>query len=325
MLAWQLSKLGSLDHLSFDNIADPSLGEGEVVLKLAYAALNPADRYLAEGAYPARPSFPHVLGRDGVGTVIAVGANVSGIKPGDVKMIMRGETGVTKPGTFAERVAVPADDLIDVPAGWSLEQAAGATLVYLTAYQAITQWDCLGTDLPSDCVTLITGASGGVGVAATQLAKAMGHFVVGLSRSEEKSKTLREIGADLTLDPTDPTWPKKLSRKVNLVIENIGGSGFNDLLNVMDMNGRISVIGRLAGPVPSFNTASLFFRRLRIGGVAVGTYSRPDALDAWKNVLGLLAKTNQKPLVDQVFALKDLRAAFDRLAAGPMGKVLVKP
>src|SRR5207237_254567 len=114
-------------------------------------------------------------------------------------------------GTLATRVAVATDSLVDVPAGWSLEEASCASLVYLTAHQAITQWD----DLPKEgCVTLITGASGGVGVATTQLAKAMGHTVIGLSRSEEKSKRLRELGADFTFDPTVPTWRKQMAEQV---------------------------------------------------------------------------------------------------------------
>ena len=123
-------------------------------------------------------------------------------------------------------------------------ESAGASLVYLTAHQAIHQWD----DLLSKCITLITGASGGVGVAMVQLAKALGHTVVGLSRSQEKALRLRELGADLTLDPNQPTWPKQLAEKfgkqaVNLAVDNIGGPAFNDLMNVMAYNGRISVVG----------------------------------------------------------------------------------
>lgn len=327
MKAWLLPQLGSIDSLRLvDDFPEPQPAGDEVVIELAFAALNPADRYLAEGQYPARPAMPHVLGRDGVGTVVAVGARVTSTKVGDVKLIQRGDTGVSRPGTFAERVAVKADELADVPVGWSVESAAGASLVYLTAYQAITQWG----DLPNGeaCLTLVTGASGGVGVAMVQLAKAMRHVVVGLSRSEAKAATLRELGIDLTLDPTQPTWPKRLAerfekRKVNLAVDNVGGGGFNDLLNVMAYDGRISVVGRLAGPVPSFNTAMLFARRLRIGGVFVSTYTRQQADAAWREVVRLLANADQRPLVDRVFAFDQLPQAFARLHEGPMGKVVL--
>lgn len=325
MKAWLLPQVGSIDSISLTDVPDPTPGPDQVLLELDYAALNPADRYLAEGQYPAKPTFPHILGRDGIGTVVAVGSNVRDIKVGDVKTIVRGETGVNAPGTFAQRVAVNADSVIDPPPNWSPEQAAGASLVYLTAYQAITQWGDLPT---SDCVTLVTGASGGVGVATVQLAKAMGHTVVGLSRDAAKREEVKKLGADFTFDPSDKNWSKTLTKeqkkRVNLVVDNVGGEGFNDLLNVMDMNGRISVVGRLAGPVPSFNTAQLFFRRLRIGGVAVGTYSREEAAALWKQVVELMNQSGAKPLVDEVFSFDQLPAAFARLQKGPMGKVLLR-
>lgn len=322
MTAWQLSQLGSIDNLSLvGDLPDPTPGADQVVIEVEYAALNPADRYLAEGQYPARPAMPHILGRDGVGTVVAVGANVKDVRIGDVRAVVRGETGVNAPGTFATRVAVNADSLVEVPAGWSREQIAGASLVYLTAHQAIKQWG----DLPADCLTLVTGASGGVGVAMVQLAKAMGHTVVGLSRSAEKSARLKEIGADFVFDPSTP-WPKYLKeqvkRRANLAVDNIGGEGFNDVIGAMDQNGRISVVGQLAGPVPRFNPASLFGRRLRIGGVFVSTYTRPEAHAAWAEIVELLGE--RRPLVDQVFAFDQLPQAFARLKAGPMGKVLLK-
>ncbi len=325
MNAWLLDQIGSIDSLSLRDVAEPTPAAGQVVLELEYAAFNPADRYLAEGQYPAKPTFPHILGRDGIGKVVAVGTDVRDISVGNLKVIVRGETGVNTPGTFAERVAVNADSLIDPPANWTHEQSAGATLVYLTAYQAITQWG----DLPKEkCVTLVTGASGGVGVATVQLAKALGHVVVGLSRDPAKRDQVKSLGADLVFDPSDKTWSKQLTKdykiKPNLVVDNVGGEGFNDLLNVMDMNGRISVVGRLAGPVPSFNTASLFFRRLRIGGVAVGTYTRAEAHAAWKALTDLMNRAGAKPIVDQVFAFEDLPKAFARLKDGPMGKVLLR-
>lgn len=324
MIAWQLPQLGSIDNLALvRDLPDPTAGPDDVVIELDFAALNPADRYLAEGQYPARPPLPHVLGRDGVGRVIAVGSNVTNARVGDVKAIVRGDTGVARWGTLATKVAVAADSLIDVPAGWSPEQAACATLVYLTAYQAITQWP----ELPRDCLTLITGATGGVGVAMTQLAKAMGHTVVGLSRSSEKAKRLREIGADFVYEP-GTTWPKALkndlNRRVNLAVENICGEGFSDVIGAMDTNGRISVVGQLAGPVLRFNPASLFGRRIWVGGVFVSTYSREEAHRAWAEIVRLLDSTGQKPLIDRVFGLQDVPAAFSRLKEGPMGKVLVR-
>ena len=324
MKAWLLSQLGSVDNISLGDAPDPVAGKGEAVVALQYAALNPADRYLAEGQYPARPTFPHILGRDGIGKIVELGEGTENWKIGDEVVIVRSEIGVSRAGTFAEKVAVPTESLVSHPAGWTAEQSAGATLVYLTAWQALTQWG----DLPPSLV-LVTGASGGVGIATIHLAAALGHTVVGLSRGEGKVAAILEQGASLVLDPNDTQWRRKLkemyrTRKVDLVVENIGGSLFNELLDVMGMNGRISVVGRLAGPVPAFNTASLFFRRLRIGGVAVGTYTAAESRIAWEQLVGRLRQTGKAPLVDQVFDFTRLPDAFARLHSGPLGKVLLK-
>src|SRR5260221_1651063 len=182
MRAWLIDSFTGLDQLRLADVTDPSAHEAEAVLQIRYAALNPADRYLAEGQYPAKPPFPHILGRDGMGTIIQVKGNSPAVRIGDRRAILRGAVGIERPGTFAERVAVPVQNLVEIPAGWSEEEAAGATLVYLTAYQALTTWG----PLPSGSVVLVTGATGGVGVASVQLAAAMGHTVLALSRSSAK-------------------------------------------------------------------------------------------------------------------------------------------
>lgn len=325
MKAWLLDELKGIDRLRIAEIPNPTPQPGEVILQLQYAGLNPADRYLAEGQYPAKPSFPHILGRDGIGTVTQGGAGVSGVKVGDKRALLRGDVGVNRAGTFAEKVAVPVDNLIEMPAGWNEQETAGAALVYLTAHQALTMWGAL----PSGAVVLVTGASGGVGVASVQLAAAMGCTVVALSRSAEKAGQLHKLGAKVTLSPEDETWRKSLKatlapRRVDLAIDSIGGKLLPEVIDTLGDQGKVSVVGRLAGPVPSFNTAALFFRRLRIGGVAVGAYTPAESQANWKRVLELLSRTGARPLVDEVFAFEQLPKAFERLQRGPMGKVLLQ-
>jgi NADPH2:quinone reductase len=324
MKAWLLDSIGSLDHLRMGDAPEPTAGAGEVVLEVEFASLNPADRFLAEGQYPARPPLPHVLGRDAVGTVSAVGQGVEGVWVGDRRLILRTEVGVSRWGTFAERVAVPVVSLVEPPAGWSAEQAAAAPLVYLTAYQALTTWG----ELPPG-VVLVTGASGGVGVASVQLARALGHTVIALSRNPQKAARLEQLGAHRVFDPNDPEWRRRLTealrgRRVDLAVDNVGGPLFPAVLETLGEHGRVSCVGRLAGPVPQFNTAWLFFRRLRIGGVAVGAYTPAEAREAWAGVLRLLDVTGARPLIDSVWEFGRLREAFDRLAPGPMGKVLLR-
>ena len=330
MRAWLLPSLTGIQSMTLGEAPAPTPGAGQVVLNVQFASLNPADNYLAQGQYPGKPTFPHILGRDGVGTVAAIGPNVTGIKIGDTRVILRGDTGVTKPGTLAEQVAVDAAYTTTVPPGWTHEQAAAAPLVYVTAWQALTQW----SDLPANPIILVTGASGGVGVATVQLAHAMGYKVAALSRSKEKADQLKQLGATWTLDPTDANWPGQLKnlldkdlapgRRIDLAIDNIAGDTFPRIIDVMALHGRISCVGRLAGPVPNFNTGTLFFRRLRIGGVAIGTYTNQETHAAWSSVLQTLTKTNAKPLIDHIFPFDEVPQAFARLAHGPMGKVLVR-
>jgi NADPH:quinone reductase len=324
MKAWLLDGMEGIAHLRLAEVPDPHPGAGEVVLNIDFAALNPADRYLAEGQYPARPPLPHILGRDGAGTVLELGPGVTGLNTGDRRAVLRGEVGVSRAGTFAQRAIVPVESLVEIPAGWLEQEAGAAPLVYLTAYQALTQWG----ELPPS-VVLVTGASGGVGVASTQLASLMGHTVVALSRSDEKRQRLREIGAAIALDPEAGDWPVQLKeqlagRRVDLAIDNIGGPLFSQVIDTLGNHGRVSVVGRLAGPVPQFNTASLLFRRARIGGVAVGSYSNPESHAAWGQIVAILQKGGAKPLIDHVFQFDQLPQAFARLQQGPMGKVLVR-
>jgi NADPH2:quinone reductase len=325
MRAWIIEGFNGIDKMREADVPDPQPQTGEVLLRLEYAALNPADAYLAEGQYPARPTLPHILGRDGSGEVIAIGPEVRDVRLGQKLAVLRGDTGVSRWGTFAERVTVPAESLIDIPAGWTAEQGSCAALVYITAFQALTQWE----DLPRRAVVLISGASGGVGVAATELAAAMGHTVIGLSRSTEKSRILESLGMALTLDPAEPKWRAALNgflekRKVDLVIDSVGGPLFPELIATLGDRGRVSVVGRLGGEVPRFNTATLLFRRIRIGGVAVGAYANRESRAAWTRAVELLNKTGARPLIDRVYPFAELPDAFARLAAGPMGKVLVR-
>lgn len=325
MKAWLLLEQKGLGSLRLSEVPDPVPQRGEVILQVHYAGLNPADRYLAERQYPAKPALPHILGRDGMGTIIELGAGVPRLAVGHRRAILRGDIGGNRPGTFAERVAVPAEGLIEIPPGWTEPEAAGATLVCLTAYQALTLWG----PLPKGAVVLVTGASGGVGTAAVQLAAAMGCRVLALSRSAAKAGLLLQRGASAVFNPEDPQWRQAAKaaaapRRVDLAIDNIGGKLLPEVIDTLGEGGRVSLVGRLAGPVPNFNTATLFFRRIRMGGVAVGAYSNEEARKAWKEVLKLFNQTGARPLVDRVFPFEQLPAAFERLAEGPMGKVLLQ-
>ena len=163
MRVWLMNSYDGVGKLELGEVADPQCGPGEALLTMRFAALNPADAFLAQGQYPARPPLPHILGRDGVGDVLAVGPGVESVRPGDTVGILRCDVGVSRWGTLAGKTVVPADSLAPIPGGWSAEEMACAPLVFLTAWQALTQWSTPPAPPVRDSVLLVTGASGGVG------------------------------------------------------------------------------------------------------------------------------------------------------------------
>lgn len=318
-----------IERLRLGEVPDPQPGPTQVLLRMRCAALNPADAFLAQRMYPARPTLPHILGRDGVGDVVAVGAGVNHVRAGETVGILRCNVGVDTWGTLAEKVVVPAESVIRIPPNWTLEELAGAPLVFLTAWQALTQW----TDPPAPphagSVLLVTGASGGVGVASVLLGKSMQLTVLALSRSAEKRARLKTLGADLVFDPADGNLVKAVTaaispKKIDLAIDSVGGVLLPQVVALLGPGGRISVVGRSGGSVPDFNPATLLFRRIRIGGVAVGDYTTQAAHAAWKKIVDRLDAIEQRPQIDTIVPFEDVKTGFVRLAQGPMGKVLVR-
>jgi NADPH:quinone reductase len=329
MRAWLMDSYEGVEALRLGEVPDPRPGPEDILLNMRWAGLNPADAFLASGMYPAKPRLPHVLGRDGAGDVAMVGAGAHNVRPGELVGILRCDVGVDVWGTLAEKVVVPAQSVAPIPQGWSLEEMAAAPLVFLTAWQALTQW----TDPPAPprpgSNVLVTGASGGVGVALVLLGKSMNVTVIALSRSAQKRVRLKELGADFVFDPTDPQVGKMVlgaiaPAKLDLVIDSVGGPLLPRLVGLLNYNGRISVVGRSGGTVPEFNTATLLFRRIRMGGVHVGDYTAAQAQVIWKEIVDRLQTVGQRPEIDSRVPFEEVKKGFTRLAQGPMGKVLVR-
>ncbi len=329
MRAWLMDSYEGVERLRLGEAPDPQAGPAQVLLKVTLAALNPADAFLAQGLYPAKPPLPHILGRDGVGDVVAVGPGVDNVHVGETVGILRCDTGIETWGTLAEKVVVPADSVTRIPSGWSLEEMAGAPLVFLTAWQALTQWNDPPAPPQAGSVILVTGASGGVGVASALLGKSMNLTVVALSRNAEKRARLKTLGADFVFDPADRNLVRAViavttPKRVNLAVDSVGGVLLPQVVALLDYDGRISVVGRSGGVVPEFNPATLLFRRIRMGGISVGDYTAPVAQAVWKEIVNRLNVMGQRPQIDTIVSFEDVKPGFVRLARGPMGKVLVR-
>ncbi len=325
MKSWRFREFGKIENLKLEEIPVPASGEGDALVKLEYAALNPADKFLVMGQYPRPGKPPFAVGRDGCGTIETPAKN-GRFKKGDRVVILRSEIGVTREGTLAQFVAVPEESLTPLPAGWTSQEGAAGPLVQLTAWQALVDE---GLCAPGKTV-LVTGASGGVGTAAVLLAKGLGAKVVALSRSEEKRKKLKEMGADLVYDTGDPEIVKRVTEglgggRADIVVENLAGPFLQKSINMTGHRGRICVMGLLAGLNSDIVIGSFMFKRIHIIGIAVGDYTPAQSQGAWAKIVETLNKSGKRPPVDRVFPLEQVQEAFAHLSKGPMGKVVVGP
>ncbi|MCH7959219.1 MAG: zinc-binding dehydrogenase [Candidatus Hydrogenedentes bacterium] len=322
MRAWRFSEFGDIKNFQLGEHPEPDLENGDLLIKLNFAALNPADRLLVEGRYPGAGELPLTVGRDGSGTIEdAKGSDR--FANGDTVIVLRSEVGITRQGTLAEYVAVPERYLAPLPEGWTMEEGAAGPLVYLTAWKALKIQG--GVQAGED--VLVTGASGGVGVAAIQLAKALGARVVALSRDEEKRQKLLALGADVVLDSSAADLEDQIRDAsdggVDLIVENLSGPFIQTGINVANLNARIMVIGLLAGPVAEIQLGLVLFKQVRIEGVHVGKFLPAEATAAWHDIVQTLEGAGAKPLVDRVFPMEEVQEAFTHLAGGHLGKVLV--
>ena len=323
MKAWRFAEFGRIENLILGDWPDPEIGEGEVLIRLKFAALNPADRLSVEGRYPGVGPLPLSVGRDGAGILERVGPN-SAFRVGDAVVILRSEIGISRQGTLAERVAVPERSVAPLPAGWTFEEGAAAPLVYLTAWKALVSQG----GLTAGQTVLVDGATGGVGIAAIQLASSLGARAVALTRDGSKHASLLSLGAgavvDSALDGLEDRVRKALDGGgVDIAVENLGGGYIRANLALANPGGRIMVIGLLAGRMAQIDMGALLFKQARIEGVHVGQFAPSEAQAAWINIVETLDRCKARPLVDRVFPMAGVQEAFARLSGGHMGKVLI--
>jgi NADPH2:quinone reductase len=323
MRIWRFREFGDLVNMKLDDVPNPKPATDEVLIRLKFASLNPADRGLVEGRYPGAGELPLTVGRDGSGIVEKAGVD-SGFSEGDSVIILRSEIGITRQGTLAELIAAPARSVAPLPEGWTFEEGAAAPLVYLTAWKALF----FQGGLESGDNVLVTGASGGVGIAAIQLAKAAGARVVALSRDADKRDKLKELGADAAVDSGADDMEAQIKDAfdgggTDVIVENLGGPFIQSGINVSNLHGRIMVIGLLAGQRVEAQLGQLLFKQVRIEGVHVGKFTPPQAQAGWTEIVEMLGGAKARPLIDHIFPMEEVQEAFAHLSGGHLGKILV--
>lgn len=329
---------GGLSALEYGDLPTPSPGPGEVLVRLHAAALNRLDLWVREGWPGIRIEYPFIMGADGAGQVAAVGDGVTDWKPGtpvvlnanlgdgtcdfclaglENQCLNWGLLGETKSGTYAEFVAVPARNLLEMPESFDPHQAASAGLVFHTAWHSLIT---RGKLLPGETV-LVVGASGGVNTASIQIAKLAGARVVVVGSSAEKLALAEDLGADALIDRSkEENWSRevyKLTKRlgVDVVVDNVGTTYYQSF-RAARKGGRILTVGNTGAPKFEIDNRYIFGKHLSIIGSSMGT------LMDFKTVMGLVFEGKLKAVVDQSFPLAQAREAQERLESGDqLGKV----
>lgn len=342
MRALTISAHGGLDQVTFrDDVASPELrAPGDVLIRLAAGALNRLDLFVVAGLPGVTIVPPWVLGGDGAGVVERVGSGVTTVQPGDRVLINPGISdrsceycrdgeqslcvkfallGEHRPGTFAERVVVPACNVRRVPPGISDAAAAAFTLATLTAWRMLVT----RAKVRSGDEVLIQGIGGGVALAALQIAKLRGARVWVTSGSDEKLAKAVALGADEALnsrasDVAGEIRARTGKRGVDVVVDSVGAATWTQSLGALGKRGRLVSCGATSGPVVETDMRRMFWNQWTLMGSTMGNDAEFDA------IVGELAAGRLVPPVDAVIPLEDGRQAFERLSRrSQFGKVVL--
>ena len=315
---------GAPEDLVLEDVAEPVPGEGEVLVDVKATALNFPDVLMIAGKYQSQPPFPFSPGGEIAGTVLETGSGVTEFAPGDKVF------GGVGHGGFAERVAVAARSLQPLPEAMSFVEASGISTTYGTSYYALQQRAALQ---PGETL-LVTGAAGGVGIAAVQLGKAMGARVIAAASSEQKLSVAKDSGADELIDYSDGQLKDKVKaltggKGADVIYDPVGGALFDQCLRCINWYGRILVIGFAAGDIPKAPINLILLKSCQVVGVFYGAWSAraPDENRAnFRDILAFHAAGKIKPVVGGVHPLENYAKALNDLAQRrAIGKIVVTP
>ena len=317
MKAICVHKFGGPEVLQLEDVPDPSPGPGQVLVQIKAAGVNPSDTYVRSGTYAITPPLPHTPGGDGAGVVKAVGAEVRAVKPGD-RVYVSGTAGQRLVGTYAELAVAEAHHVHPLAASLSFGQGAAVGVPYATAYRALFH---KARALPGETV-LVHGASGGVGIAAVQLAVAAGLTVIGTAGSERGRKLVREQGAHHVLDHTAPDYLKGVSADV--ILENLANVNLAKDLDVVARFGRIIVIGN-RGTI-EINPRGAMGKDATISGFVLWNASDAEKASIHAALVAGLASGTLRPIVGQEIPLEEAPRAHQAvLEPGAYGKIVLVP
>jgi NADPH2:quinone reductase len=304
-------EIGSLDKLAIEDLPAPRAGAGEVVVDMRCAAVNFPDLLMIEGKYQSIPPLPFVPGMEGAGVVAEVAPGIAGLRPGDRVMVQAGH------GAFAERLAVKADRCYPVPEGVGFDAAAAIGIAYQTAHFSLVA----RAAMKKGETVLVAGASGSVGIAALQLAKAFGGRVIAGLTTMAKAAVARENGADHVIDlaagnPRDSIRDQVKAATgggVDVALDMVGGEVFEGSLRALNWDGRLVVVGFTSGAIPTMKVNYALLKNIAVTGVNWSGYRERDparVLRVQDEIWRLFAAGGIRVPVQARFPLDGFAAAF---------------
>ncbi|HZE32301.1 MAG TPA: NAD(P)H-quinone oxidoreductase [Actinoallomurus sp.] len=308
---------GEPDVLRWTEVPDPIAGPGEVLLDIVAAGINRADISQRQGSYPPPPGAPEYPGLEASGRIAALGEGVTGWRVGDeVCALLAG-------GGYAERVAAPAGQLLPIPKGVSLVEAAGLPEVVCTVWSNVFML----AGLQAGESFLVHGGASGIGTIAIQLAKARGARVLCTAGSEEKLQRCRELGADIAINYRTEDFVKEAA-PVDVILDNIGAEYLTRNVETLGTGGRLMIIGFQSGAVAEFNLGKLMRRRASVQSTGLRARPREEKAEivasVREHVWPLVESGAVRPVIDRTVPMWDAAAGHRILEESThVGKVLL--
>ena len=320
MKAILVHEFGGPEVLKLEELPTPRPAAGQVLVRIHAAGVNPYDTYMRNGLYPVKPPLPYTPGSDAAGSVEAVGEGVTKVKKGD-----RVYTAKTLTGAYAEYALTLESQVHPLPAKITYAQGAGIWVPYGTAYHALHQ--C--TKARAGESLLIHGASGGVGIAAAQMASAMGMTVLGTAGTEKGLELAMREGAHHVFNHTKPDYREQILKTtgglgVNLILEMLANVNLGHDLKLLATHGRVIVIGS-RGDV-TISPRDIMSRQGSILAFAVWGLTEAEEKEIHAGILAGLENGTQRPVIGKEIPLSDApRAHKEILQPGAYGKIVLVP
>ncbi|KAJ8628484.1 hypothetical protein MRB53_021791 [Persea americana] len=325
MKAVVITSPGGPEVLQLQEVENPRIGDDEVLINIGATALNRADTLQRKGSYPPPEGASPYPGLECAGTVESVGKNVTRWTVGDeVCALLSG-------GGYAEKVAVPAGQVLPVPRGISLIEAASFPEVACTVWSTVFMM----SGLSAGETFLIHGGSSGIGTFAIQIAKHQGARVFVTAGSQEKLTFCKGLGADICINYKTEDFAARVKEEtggkgVDVILDNVGGPYFQRNLNSLNINGRLFIIGFQGGTVTEANLGCMLARRLTVQAAGLRSRSPENKAlvvsEVEKNVWPAIAAGKVKPVVYKSFPLYEAAEAHSLMESSKhIGKILLIP